>query len=60
MSLPDDFPLEEAEIWIATYNILAKAGLRTVGDVRHRSDDELLAIPGIGPKHLAWIKSILE
>ena len=36
---------------------LNKAGLRTIGDLRRATDDQLLAISGIGPKSLAEIRN---
>ena len=39
---------------------LNKAGLRTIGDLRRATDDQLLAISGIGPKSLAEIRNYLK
>ena len=38
---------------------LNKAGLRTIGDLRRATDDQLLAVPGIGPKSLDEIRAYL-
>lgn len=45
--LPDDFPVRD---------LLADAGLETLERVRAASDDDLLALDGVGPKRLREIR----
>lgn len=46
--LPDDFPEAEG---------LREAGYRTLGAVRDATDEDLRAVPGVGPKRLEAIRA---
>ncbi len=49
-----DFYSEELNEKI--HQALADAGYRTIGDIQQATDEELLAIPGIGPAALRRIR----
>ena len=40
--------------------MLADNGLTTIADVYGMSEEELIALPGIGPKAVAEVRDVLE
>jgi len=46
--LPDDTPISEVEFPARIRNVLAAAGLKTVGEVRETSDETLLSFQDFG------------
>jgi hypothetical protein len=53
--LPDDTLVSRVQFPSRIQNVLAGAGLRTVGEVREASNEMLLSLPDLGPgsvKHL--------
>jgi len=55
-----DMPLKELGLSTRVCNCLEKAGIEKVGQVLERSDEELLAIKGIGVKSLAELQERLK
>ncbi len=58
--LPDDMLIEIVRIPTRIRNALVYAGLRTIGEVRAASDDELLSIPDFGPGSIKWLRQRIE
>jgi DNA-directed RNA polymerase alpha subunit len=50
--------LDNTRLRPSTIKTLAKLGITTVADLRTYSDADLLALPGIGYKHLTDIRQI--
>ncbi len=46
--LPDNTPISDVELPARIRNVLAAAGLKTVGEVREASDELLLSVDDIG------------
>jgi DNA-directed RNA polymerase alpha subunit len=51
--LPDNTPISEVDLPARIRNVLADAGLKTVGEVRESSDDMLLS-RSLGEPSSAW------
>jgi DNA-directed RNA polymerase alpha subunit len=56
---PDDTPLDNVELPLRIRNVLAAAGLRTVGEVREASDEMLLSLPNLGRRSVAHLRETL-
>jgi carbon monoxide dehydrogenase subunit G len=59
---PDDvtlLPIEELNLPVRSYNSLRREGVHTVGALASRSEDDLLAIDGLGPQSIREIKQKL-
>ncbi len=52
--------LEQAGLSAKVVNILAKEGITSVADLKQKSEDELKAIKGIGPKAIEEIKKLSD
>ena len=48
----ENFPIEELELGVRSYNCLKRAGIQTVGDLISKSEGELAAIPNFGKKSI--------
>jgi DNA-directed RNA polymerase subunit alpha len=48
----ENFPIEELELGVRSYNCLKRAGIQTVGDLISKSEGELNAIPNFGKKSI--------
>ena len=48
----ENFPIEELELGVRSYNCLKRAGIQTVGDLVSKSEGELNAIPNFGKKSI--------
>jgi len=48
----ENFPIEELELGVRSYNCLKRAGIQTVGDLVSKSEGELAAIPNFGKKSI--------
>src|SRR2546430_3434690 len=48
----EDFPIEELELGVRSYNCLKRAGIETIGDLVTKSENELAAIPNLGKKSI--------
>jgi DNA-directed RNA polymerase alpha subunit len=57
--LPDDTPLDNVELPTRIRNVLAAAGLRTVGEVREISDETLLSFQDLGKTSVAHLRETL-
>ena len=57
--LPDDTPIGEVELPTRIRNVLAAAGLKTVGEVREISDETLLGFQDFGKGSVAHLRETL-
>ncbi len=57
--LPDDTPIGDVEFPARIRNVLATAGLNTVGEVREISDETLLSFQDFGKGSLAYLRETL-
>jgi DNA-directed RNA polymerase alpha subunit len=57
--LPDDTPLSDVGFPTRIRNVLATAGLKTVGEVREISDDTLLSFHDFGKGSVALLRQTL-
>jgi DNA-directed RNA polymerase alpha subunit len=57
--LPDDTPISNVEFPARIRNVLAAAGLKTVGEVREISDDTLLSFQDCGKGSVAPLRETL-
>jgi DNA-directed RNA polymerase subunit alpha len=57
---PDEVVLEELHLPTRTINALRKAGIKTLGDLADRSEDDLLRIRNLGEKSIREIIALLE
>ena len=56
----DEVVLEELHLPTRTINALKKAGIKTLGDLADRSEDDLLRVRNLGEKSIREILSLLE
>jgi DNA-directed RNA polymerase alpha subunit len=57
--LPDDTPISDVEFPARIRNVLAAAGLKTVGEVRETSDEILLSFQDLGKASVAHLRETL-
>ena len=57
--LPDDTPIEDVRFPTRIRNVLAAAGLKTVGEVRETADETLLSFQDLGPGSGAHLRETL-
>jgi DNA-directed RNA polymerase alpha subunit len=57
--LPDDTPISDVEFPSRIRNVLAAAGLKTVGEVRETSDEILLSFQDLGKASVAHLRETL-
>ncbi len=55
----ENFPIEELELGVRSYNCLKRVGIETIGDLVTKSDAELSAIPNFGKKSIEEVKEAL-
>src|SRR5256885_7634427 len=55
----ENFPIEELELGVRSYNCLKRVGIETIGDLVVKSENELAAIPNFGTKSIDEIKETL-
>jgi DNA-directed RNA polymerase subunit alpha len=55
----ENFPIEELELGVRSYNCLKRVGIETIGDLVSKSDGELAAIPNFGKKSIEEVKETL-
>ena len=48
----ENFPIEELELGVRSYNCLKRVGIETIGDLTSKSETELAAIPNFGRKSI--------
>jgi DNA-directed RNA polymerase alpha subunit len=57
--LPDDTPISNVEFPARIRNVLAAAGLKTVGEVRETSDEILLSFQDLGKASVTHLRGTL-
>ena len=57
--LPDETPISDVEFPARIRNVLAAAGLKTVGEVRETSDEILLSFQDLGKASVAHLRETL-
>jgi DNA-directed RNA polymerase subunit alpha len=55
----ENFPIEELELGVRSYNCLKRVGIETIGDLVSKSENELAAIPNFGRKSIEEVKETL-
>ena len=55
----ENFPIEELELGVRSYNCLKRVGIETIGDLVSKSEDELASIPNFGKKSIEEVKETL-
>jgi DNA-directed RNA polymerase subunit alpha len=56
----ENFPIEELELGVRSYNCLKRVGIETIGDLVSKSEDELGAIPNFGKKSIEEVRETLQ
>jgi len=62
-SLPhgmENYPIEELELGVRSYNCLKRVGIETIGDLVMKTENELAAIPNFGKKSIEEVKETLQ
>ena len=57
--LPDDTPIDRVRLSTRIHNVLADAGLNTVGEVRETTDETLLSLQDLGPDSFTHLRKTL-
>jgi DNA-directed RNA polymerase subunit alpha len=55
----ENFPIEELELGVRSYNCLKRVGIETIGDLVMKSESELGTIPNFGKKSIEEVKETL-
>jgi DNA-directed RNA polymerase subunit alpha len=55
----ENFPIEELELGVRSYNCLKRVGIETIGDLVTKTEVELAAIPNFGRKSIEEVKETL-
>jgi DNA-directed RNA polymerase subunit alpha len=55
----ENFPIEELELGVRSYNCLKRVGIETIGDLTSKGDAELAAIPNFGRKSIEEVRETL-
>jgi DNA-directed RNA polymerase subunit alpha len=55
----ENFPIEELELGVRSYNCLKRVGIETIGDLTSKSETELVAIPNFGRKSIEEVREAL-
>jgi len=55
----ENFPIEELELGVRSYNCLKRVGIETIGDLVMKSESELATIPNFGKKSIEEVKETL-
>src|SRR5918911_4376033 len=55
----ENFPIEELELGVRSYNCLKRVGIETIGDLVGKTETELAAIPNFGKKSIEEVKETL-
>jgi DNA-directed RNA polymerase subunit alpha len=56
----ENFPIEELELGVRSYNCLKRVGIETIGDLVSKSESELAAIPNFGKKSIEEVRETLQ
>ena len=55
----ENFPIEELELGVRSYNCLKRVGIETIGDLVSKNETELGGIPNFGRKSIEEVKDAL-
>ena len=55
----ENFPIEELELGVRSYNCLKRVGIETIGDLTSKTESELAAIPNFGRKSIDEVRETL-
>ncbi len=55
----ENFPIEELELGVRSYNCLKRVGIETIGDLVTKTENELANIPNFGRKSIEEVKETL-
>jgi len=55
----ENFPIEELELGVRSYNCLKRVGIETIGDLVTKTENELASIPNFGKKSIEEVKETL-
>jgi DNA-directed RNA polymerase subunit alpha len=55
----ENFPIEELELGVRSYNCLKRVGIETIGDLVSKTENELGAIPNFGRKSIEEVRETL-
>jgi len=55
----ENFPIEELELGVRSYNCLKRVGIETIGDLVMKTENELAAIPNFGKKSIEEVNETL-
>jgi DNA-directed RNA polymerase subunit alpha len=55
----ENFPIEELELGVRSYNCLKRVGIETIGELVTKTENELAAIPNFGRKSIEEVKETL-
>jgi DNA-directed RNA polymerase subunit alpha len=56
----ENFPIEELELGVRSYNCLKRVGIETIGDLVSKTESELAAIPNFGKKSIEEVRETLQ
>ena len=56
----ENFPIEELELGVRSYNCLKRVGIETIGDLVTKTESELAAIPNFGQKSIEEVIETLH
>jgi DNA-directed RNA polymerase subunit alpha len=56
----ENFPIEELELGVRSYNCLKRVGIETIGDLVMKTEQELAAIPNFGKKSIEEVRETLS
>src|ERR671922_1409971 len=56
----ENFPIEELELGVRSYNCLKRVGIETIGDLVSKTENELAAIPKFGKKSIEEVRETLQ
>src|SRR5438045_1572742 len=56
----ENFPIEELELGVRSYNCLKRVGIETIGDLVSKTEGELAAIPNFGKKSIDEVVETLH
>src|SRR2546426_6978545 len=56
----ENFPIEELELGVRSYNCLKRVGIETIGDLVSKTETELGTIPNFGKKSIEEVRETLQ
>ena len=56
----ENFPIEELELGVRSYNCLKRVGIETIGDLVSKTENEHAAIPNFGKKSIEEVRETLQ